>query len=114
MEENWFNTDPNDGFNPEDHGIEMDEIAKMHAIADMKESQMEWARKQAERFYQDFEDLDVPNAVSAITGMIKNKELEISKVNLMLDNMITIFQETEDYEKCHVCLQIKTGVNDRI
>ena len=114
MEENWFNADPNDGFNPEDHGIEMDEIAKMHALADMKESQKEWARTQAERFYQDFENLDVPNAVSAIIVMIKGKELELDDVNLMLDNMIAIFQETEEYEKCHVCLQIKTGVNDRI
>ena len=52
--------------------------------------------------------------VQTVYNKIKNKELEVSKVNLMLDNMITIFQETEDYEKCHVCLQIKTGVNDRI
>jgi hypothetical protein len=114
MEDNWFNPDPSDGFNPEDHGIEMDEIAKMHAIADMKESQKEWAREQAERFYQDFETLDILNAVSAIIKMIKTKELELTNVNLMLDNMITIFQETEEYEKCHTCLQIKNGVNDRI
>jgi hypothetical protein len=114
MEEEWFNTDPSDGFNSEDHNIEMDEIAKIHALADMKESQREWARAQAERFYQDFENLDVPQAVSAVATMIKNKEIELNNVNIMLDNMISIFQETEEYEKCHVCLQIKTGVNDKI
>jgi hypothetical protein len=114
MEDNWFNTDPNDGFNPEDHGIEMDEIAKMHAMADMKESQKDWARRQAERFYQDFEKLDIPTSVSAILSMIETKELEIANVNTMLDNMITIFQESEEYERCHICLQIKTGVNDRV
>ena len=46
--------------------------------------------------------------------MINTKELELGNVNTMLDNMITIFQETEEYEKCHICLQIKTGVNDKI
>lgn len=114
MEDNWFNLDPNDGFNPEDHGIEMDEIAKMHALADMKESQKEWVRNQAERFYSDFEKLDTKTSIKSIVSMINAKELEIGNVNTMLDNMITIFQETEEYEKCHICLQIKTGVNDRI
>jgi len=28
--------------------------------------------------------------------------------------MITIFEEDEEYEKCHVCKQIKTGVNAEI
>ena len=29
MENDWYNSDPEDGFNPQDHNIEMDEIAKM-------------------------------------------------------------------------------------
>ena len=29
---NYFNTDPEDGFNPKDHEIEMDEIAKLYAM----------------------------------------------------------------------------------
>lgn len=114
MEDNWFNQDPADGFSPEDHGIEMDEIAKMHAMADMKESQREWARSQAERFYSDFEKLDIKISIKSIVSMINPKELKLSNVNTMLDNMITIFQETEEYERCHICLQIKTGVNDKI
>jgi hypothetical protein len=114
MENDWFNMDPNDGFDSDDHGIEMDEIAKMHAIADMKDSQKDWARTQAEQFYQDFANLDIPTSVSAVLGMIKTKELEINNINTMLDNMIAIFQEIEEYEKCHICLQIKNGVNDRI
>lgn len=114
MENDWFNLNPNDGFNPEDHGIEMDEIAKMHAIADMKESQQHWARKQAETFYEDFKTLDVSFSIKTILKMIHSKELELSNVNLMLDNMISIFQETEEYEKCHICLKIKEGLNDSI
>lgn len=112
MEDNWFNPDPNDGFDPEDHGIEMDEIAKMHAIADMKESQHQWAREQAEKFYKDFETLDIRVSVKSILKMIRSKELELTNVNLMLDNMIAIFQETEEYERCHICLKIKEGIND--
>jgi hypothetical protein len=114
MEENWFNFDHDDNFNPEEHGIEMDEIAKIYALSDIKESQREWAKAQAEKFYCDFEDLNIHAAASLIILMIKNKELELSNVNLMLDNMITIFQENEEYEKCHKCLQIKTEINDRI
>ncbi len=114
MDENLFNMDPSDGFNAEDHDIETDEIAKMYALNDMKESQKSWAKLQAEKFYQDFENLNVPNSISEIVFLIESKELKIDNVNLMLDNMISVFQETEDYEKCNVCLQIKTGVNDRI
>ena len=29
MIDDWLNQDPDDGFNPNDHGIEMDEIAKL-------------------------------------------------------------------------------------
>lgn len=112
MSENLFNQ--NNDFNPEDHGIEMDEIAKLYALADMKESQKEWARSQAELFYKDFETLDINTSVSTVIRMIKTKELTLHNVNQMLDNMISIFQETEEYERCHICLQIKTGINDKI
>jgi len=114
MNENWFNTDPDDDFNPEDHGIEMDEIAKIYALADMKESQIKWAKTQAEKFYHDFENFNTRTTVSLIALMIKTKELDLNSINLMLDNMISIFQENEEYEKCHKCLQIKNGINDRI
>lgn len=114
MEDNWFNLDPNDGFEPDDSGIEMDEIAKIHAIADMKESQLQWLREQAERFYKDFEALDIHVSVQSILNMIRSNELELNNVNLMLDNMIIIFQENEEYERCHICLKIKKEINDRI
>ena len=39
MIDDWLNQNPNDDFDPNDHGIEMDEIAKLHAMADMKEDQ---------------------------------------------------------------------------
>ncbi len=46
MIDDWLNQNPDDGFNPNDHGIEMDEIAKLHAMSDMKEDQEIWAREQ--------------------------------------------------------------------
>lgn len=114
MKDDWFNINDDEDFDPDDHGIEMDEIAKIHAIADMKESQQKWARKQAEEFYKDFETLDILLSVKSILKMIRSNELELTNVNLMLNNMIEIFKETEDYEKCHICLKIKEGINDKI
>ena len=101
-------------FDPEDHGIEMDEIAKMYAEQDMEQEQNEWAREQANRFYADFATLDIDNSIEAVLGLIRDKELTPLEVNEMIDNMITIFEEDEEYEKCHVCKQIKTGVNGEI
>ena len=108
---NYFNTDTEDGFNPEDHEIEMDEIAKLYAMEDMKEEKLNWARKQANKFYNDFESLDISDAVIAVKSLIDNKSLDLKETNQMIDNMIEIFQEDEEYEKCHVCLQIKNGIN---
>ena len=47
MINDWNDSDPDDGFNPQDHDIEIDEIAKMYAMADMEEEQKIWAKKQA-------------------------------------------------------------------
>ena len=110
MYNDCLNQDSDDDFNPEDHNIEMDEIAKMYAIEDMKESQREWAREQAEKFYKDFEDLDVEIAIHSIKKLIKTKEVSKDQVITMLNNMISIFQNDEEYERCHICLQIKNGL----
>jgi len=109
--ENYFNTDPEDGFNTEDHGIEMDEIAKLYAMEDMKEEKRNWARKQADKFYNDFESLDISESIMAVKSLIETKSLDLKETNVMLDNMIQIYQEDEEYEKCHICLQIKKGIN---
>ena len=82
-------------FDPEDHGIEMDEIAKMYAEQDMEQEQNEWAREQANRFYADFATLDIDNSIEAVLGLIRDKELTPLEVNEMIDNMITIFEEDE-------------------
>lgn len=111
MIDDWLNQNPDDGFDPNDHGIEMDEIAKLHAMADMKEDQEIWAREQANKFYDDFESLDISDAILAVGSLIKNKALNIKQVNTMLDNMIEVFQMDEEYEKCHVCNEIKKGLN---
>ena len=114
MENDWYNSDPEDGFSPEDHDIEMDEIAKMYAMADMKEEQRTWAKKQAEKFYSDFENLSIDEAVIAVNALISTDAVSLSEANNLFDNMIQIFQEDEEYERCHICLQIKNGINDRI
>jgi hypothetical protein len=112
MKNNWFNSDPEDSFNPQDHNIEMDEIAKMYAIADMEDEQRIWAKKQAEKFYGDFDSLSIEDATLAVKSLIKNKAVTLLEANTLMDNMILVFQEDEEYEKCHICLQIKTGIND--
>ena len=81
-------------------------------MADMKEEQRTWAKKQAERFYSDFENLSVEEAVLAVNALISTKNVTLSEANTLLDNMIQVFQDDEEYERCHVCLQIKNGIND--
>ena len=103
-----------DQFDPEEHGVELDEIARMYAERDMEDDKKSWAREQANRFYADFATLDIPNSILAIYDLITKKELTLPEVNEMVDNMITIFEEDEEYEKCHVCKQIKTGLNAKI
>ena len=111
MIDDWLNQNPDDGFDPNDHEIEMDEIAKLHAMADMKEDQEIWAREQANKFYNDFEALNINDSILAVSSLIKTKVLSINQVNTMLDNMIAVFSQDEEYEKCHICNQIKKGLN---
>jgi hypothetical protein len=112
MINDWLNQNPDDGFDPNDHGIEMDEIAKLHAMADMKGDQEIWAREQANKFYNDFEGLDIKDSILAVNSLIKTKALNIMQVNTMLDNMIEVFLQDEEFEKCHVCNEIKKGLNN--
>ena len=115
MINDWLNQNPEDGFDPNDHGIEMDEIAKLHAMADMKSDQEIWAREQANKFYNDFETLDIKESIIAVTSLIRTKVLNINQVHTMLDNMIKVFTLDEEYEKCHIVNEIKKGLsNDRI
>ena len=112
MINDWYNSDPDDGFNSEDHNIEMDEIAKMYDMADMKDEQKTWAKKQAEKFYADFENLSIEESVMAVKSLIKTENVTLLEATALMDNMIQVFQEDEEYERCHICLQIKTGIND--
>jgi hypothetical protein len=34
------------------------------------------------------------------------------QVNTMLDNMIKVFLQDDEFEKCHVCNEIKKGLNN--
>jgi len=111
MINDWLNQKPDDGFNPNDHDIEMDEIAKLHAMADMKEDQDLWARDQANKFYNDFQSLDVADSIIAVDSLIKTKVLNIKKLNVLLDNMINVFFLDEEYKKCHIFNEIKKGIS---
>ena len=44
--------------------------------------------------------------------MESHQGVTLSEANTLLDNMIQVFQDDEEYEKCHICLQIKNGIND--
>jgi hypothetical protein len=98
-------------FNPEDHGIDSDEIAKIYAMQDMEEENRRWLREQANDFYNDFDDLDVDESIKEIKALVTADEISLESVILLLDNMISVFEEDEEYEKCHVCNQIKKGIN---
>ena len=69
-------------------------------------------KKQAEKFYSDFDSLSVEESILAVKSLIKNEGVTLSEANTLLDNMIQVFQDDEEYEKCHICLQIKNGIND--
>ena len=101
-------------FDPEEHDVEMDEIARMYAERDMEDDKKLWAREQANRFYADFATLDIDSSINVVHDLIIEKELTLPGVNEMLDNMILVFEEDEEYEKCHICTQIKSGLNVKI
>ena len=109
--ERW---DTADGFDPEDHGIEEDELAKLHAKKDMEHERLEHAREQAYEFYSDFETLDVDAAIDAVYNLVRSKDLSIDQVNEMIDNMIKVFEQDQAFEKCGVCVKIKAGVNAKL
>ncbi len=111
MKNDWLNPDSDDNFNPEDHGIEMDEIAKMYAKQDMEENQRLWAREQADKFYKDFENLNIKQSIKAVHVLIDNGTIDLPSANSLFDNMISVYEQYEEYERCHICLQIKTGIN---
>ena len=81
-------------------------------MADMKEDQELWAREQANKFYNDFENLDIADAIIAVNSLIKTKVLNINQVNVMLENMIKVFSTDEEYEKCNICNEIKKGLEN--
>ena len=94
---NYFNTDSeDDNFNPEDHNIEMDEIAKMYAMEDMKEEKRNWAREQANKFYNDFESLDISESIIAVKSLIETKSLN---VYLLLGKAKNLYRSSNVYAR---------------
>jgi hypothetical protein len=101
-------------YNDEDFDIEGNEIAKIYALADMKEQEKKWAQEKAQLFYKDFEDLDINSAVRGIIQLIKNNEITKEATLTLFSNLIEVFEEVEEYEKCHKCNEIKKGVDAKI
>ena len=110
---NWDDFDSED-FNSDDFGLEPDEMGKLYAMEDMKEERRKWAIEQAYKFYDDFDSLDVDEVVSNLNGLIDQGTLRETQITTMFENMISVFQELEEYEKCHVCNQIKIKFNATI
>lgn len=108
----FWNLDPDDKFDPNNSEIENDEIAKLHAIKDMEKDHIEWAHNQANKFYSDFKNLNVTTSIYKIKKLIEDGEIKKSDVILMLSNVIKIFETAEEYEKCHICSQIKKGIEN--
>lgn len=109
MNDDIFN-DMGEDFDPRDYGIEYDEIAEIYAAADIKEEGKRQARDYALMHYADFERLKVKDSVDAINQYIKSNKLSRDSVIVFLSNMISIFEEYEEFEKCSLCNKIKEGV----
>lgn len=101
-------------YNGDDFDVEGDEIAKIYALADMKEQEKNWAQEKAQLFYKDFEDLDINSAIRGIIQLIKKKEITKEATLALFNNLIEVFEEVEEYEKCHKCNEIKKGVDAKI
>jgi hypothetical protein len=101
-------------YNGDDFDVEGDEIAKIYALADMKEHEKKWAQEKAQLFYKDFEDLDINSAIRGIIQLIKKKEITKEATLALFINLIEVFEEVEEYEKCHKCNEIKKGVDAKI
>ena len=71
---NWDDFDSDD-FNPEDFGLEPDEMGKLYAMEDMKSDQHKWAVEQAYKFYDDFDSLNVDQVVTNLHVLLKEGTL---------------------------------------
>lgn len=107
---NWDDFDSDD-FNLDDFELEPDEMGKLYAMEDMKEERKKWAVEQAYKFYDDFDSLDVEEVVHNLNKLISEGTLRETQVTTMFENMIMVFKDLEEYEKCHVCNQIKIKFN---
>ena len=65
----------NDNFDPNDHNIENDEIAKIYAEADMKEERREWIKGRVNTFYNDFDKLSIDGAVERLKALVNSKSI---------------------------------------
>ncbi len=55
--------------------------------------------------------MNVSDAILAVSSLIKTKVLNIDQVNTMLNNMIKIYEQDEEFERCHICNQLIKSLN---
>jgi len=79
-------------------------------MEDFKREHWEKTLKEVDKFYGEFENVSPRESILRIKGLIKRNELTVDVVHSLLDNMINVFEKTEEYEKCAICLKIKKGI----
>lgn len=93
-----------------ENGQENDEIAKIYAMADLKTEHWKNILNDADRFYKDFKNVSVKQSISRIKSLIRRNELTMDVTISLIDNMIRVYEQVEEYEKCGHLLKIKKGL----
>ena len=87
------------------------EIAKIHADIDIERERERVIIQLADLFYQQLKNLSVGESISHFKSHIIKNNIAPS-VEMQLKNMISVFESTEEYEKCHKILKIKKELFD--
>lgn len=89
-----------------------DEMSQIHAEYDMKQERQIWLLNKANEFYADFNSVDISTSINSVQYLIDEGEISIEVAVETLDNMISLFVDVEEYEKCDVCNKIKKGIEN--
>jgi len=88
-----------------------DEIAKIYAMNDIDDEWFKNALEMADDFYNDLKKHPLKGAIIEVNKSITNRVFSLEQVNTLLDNMIKLYVETEEFERCSFCSEIKKGIN---
>ena len=85
------------GFNED---LDGNDIAKIYAERDMENYKKKWLKEKADLHYSDFKNLSIDAAVIAINFAIENSDVTRESSIELLENLIEIYKEYEEYERC--------------